>query len=52
MKTHRAKLKEKPNYNKRYRLHGKKEDYLMSEYDRQLERVNNRFSWPEWIQKN
>jgi hypothetical protein len=52
MKTYQVKLKEKQDYTKRYRLPGKEDDYLMSEYNRQLERVNNRFNWPAWIQKN
>jgi hypothetical protein len=52
MKTYQVKLKEKQGYAKRYRLPGKKEDYLISEYNRQLGKVNNRFNLPEWIPKN
>ena len=52
MKTYQVTLKEKQDCSKHYQLPGKKEDYLISEYNRQLERLNNRFNWPAWIQKN
>ena len=52
MKTYQVKLKKKQDDTKRNRLPGGKEDYLISEYDRQLETVNNRLNWPALIKKN
>jgi hypothetical protein len=52
MKTYKVKLKEKQDHTKLYRLPGKKEDYLINEYNRQLVRIDNRFNWPAWIKKN
>ncbi|HVO65160.1 MAG TPA: hypothetical protein VMT12_01665 [Syntrophales bacterium] len=52
MKINKVKLEKKQECSKRYPLAEGKEDYLESEYNRQLERLNNRFSWPAWIEKN